>query len=478
MFRRKSSRTKPKNDRGQVPPPGDAKGVTMHVRVPRSGRSGIHWPAIPSYVDAVVLALQHQWEQSQWWPPEALLEHQLRQLEFLVAHATRTVPIYHDRLGALSGLKRGELTMDTFRRLPLLTRTDIQEAGDALLTRRLPEDHGNTFDVSTSGSTGRPITVKGTEITVLFTRAAELRYHLWHGRDLSEKLAKVTRSARATAPEKPATWVPGYGSGLMVSSEASRPVAEQMAWLEKENPGYLLTYPTNLHALLQHCESTGARLPGLKGVVTVGEVLEPNVRAACERVWGLPVVDSYSSQELGTVAMQCPENPHYHVQSESLLVEILDDAGEPCAPGENGRLVITDLHNFATPLIRYEIGDYAEAGGPCPCGRTLPVLTRIVGRIRNMFTLPSGGQIWPAFSKALRDALPPLRQAQLVQRTLDEIEVRLVVARPLTPEDEDRARKALGRALSDEFTFRLVYVDEIPRSPGGKFEEAKCDLGR
>lgn len=155
MFRRKSSRTKSKNDRGEVPPPGDARGVTMHVRVPRSGRSGIHWPAIPSYVDAVVLALQHQWEQSQWWPPETLVEHQLRQLEFLVAHASRTVPIYRERLRALAGTRRGELTMDLVRRIPVLRRTDIQEAGAALLTRRLPEDHGNTFDVSTSGTPRR-----------------------------------------------------------------------------------------------------------------------------------------------------------------------------------------------------------------------------------------------------------------------------------------------------------------------------------
>ena len=139
--------------------------------------------------------------------------------------------------------------------------------------------------------------------------------------------------------------------------------------------------------------------------------------------------------------------------------------------------MVTDLHNFAMPLIRYEIGDYAEAGEPCPCGRGMPVITRILGRTRNMLTLPSGEQIWPAFAKALREALPQLRQAQLVQRTLDEIEVRLVVARPLTPREEDRARRALGKALSDAFAYRFVYVDEIPRSAAGKFEEVKSALG-
>ena len=115
------------------------------VPIPKSGRSGIYWPAMPIYADATVLALQYQLGQSQWWPAETLLQHQLRQLEFLLAHAARTVPFYRGRLNALSGLGRGELTMDAWRRLPVLSRTDIQEAGAALVSRRLPKDHGKVF---------------------------------------------------------------------------------------------------------------------------------------------------------------------------------------------------------------------------------------------------------------------------------------------------------------------------------------------
>ncbi len=103
------------------------------MRIPHSRRSGIHWPAMPAFVDAMVLALQYQLEQSQWWPAETLAEHQLRQLELLLVHTARTVPFYRGRLKALAGLGRGELTMDAWRRLPVLRRTDIQEAGAALI---------------------------------------------------------------------------------------------------------------------------------------------------------------------------------------------------------------------------------------------------------------------------------------------------------------------------------------------------------
>ncbi len=450
------------------------------IRIPSTARKGIVWPALPAPEDAALLALMYQFEQCEWWHPETLLAMQLRQLELVLAHAARTVPFYQQRLRAVAKLRPGGLTMETWRRLPLLRRHEIQEAGPVLVSRRLPKGHGPANDVSTSGSTGRPITVKSTQITKLFFIAARHRYHLWHERDFSGTLASIRipsgHIAMAVAEGRRGRWVYGYPSGPALHFDVTKPVSEQFAWLEEQNPDYLFTYPSNLAALLRHSEETGVRPPRLRQVMTGSEALDPAVRAACTRVWGIPVTDSYAAMEVGMIALQCPEHSHYHVQAESALVEILGPDGAPCRPGETGRVVVTDLHNFATPLIRYEIGDYAEAGGPCPCGRGLPVLNRILGRTRNMLTLPSGDKMWPAFSKALRQALPQLRQAQLVQRTRDEIEVRLVVARRLTPMEEDRARAALGKALSDAFTYRFAYVDEIPRSPGGKFEEVKSEL--
>ncbi|MEE8213348.1 MAG: phenylacetate--CoA ligase family protein, partial [Alphaproteobacteria bacterium] len=163
--------------------------------------------------------------------------------------------------------------------------------------------------------------------------------------------------------------------------------------------------------------------------------------------------------------------PHYHVQSENVLVEILDKDGKPCPPGEVGRLVVTDFHNFATPLIRYEIGDYAEAGEPCSCGRGLPVLRRILGRVRNIATLPSGEKFWPRFYSDDLAGIAPVRQVQLVQRSVHDIDVRLVVARALTGDEEERLKSVILEYLGHPFTLRFTYVDEIPRSASGKYED-------
>jgi len=236
------------------------------------------------------------------------------------------------------------------------------------------------------------------------------------------------------------------------------------------NPHYLVTFPTNLAALLRLSEHRKCRPSRLKQVGTMSEVLDPEVREACRSIWGVPLVDTYSSREFGPIALQCPEYPHYHVQSENVLVEVLDEQGDPCPPGGVGRLVITALHNFAMPLIRYELGDYAEVGEPCPCGRGLPVLKRILGRSRNMLTLPSGEKIWP-WVPGYQGFLEVVRQFQIIQHSLEEIEVKLVTDRPLTAAEEEDFRSVLTDCLRHPFRFRFERADAIPRSAGGKYED-------
>jgi phenylacetate-CoA ligase len=185
----------------------------------------------------------------------------------------------------------------------------------------------------------------------------------------------------------------------------------------------------------------------------------------------------YTAQETGYIALQCPEHEHYHVQSECVRVEILDERNRPCATGQTGRVVLTPLHGFAMPLLRYAIGDYAEVGAPCRCGRGLPVLARILGRVRNMLTLPDGSQRWPSLAFFGGTTAEAVKQYQCVQTRLGEIELRLVVARALTPAEEARLRAKVAEVLGHPFTVTLTYHQSIPRSAGGKFEQFVSRLG-
>ena len=425
---------------------------------------------MPTAADALLLSVVQQLEHSQWWPEAELAKHQLRQLSELLGHATRTVPAYREHPSSVSDL--GELA-----RLPIVERSTLQESLSDFETSALPASHAPATEVRTSGSTGRPVRVQSTVVGKLFHGALGVRYHLWHGRDVGAKLAALRRVYHKPGdPGRPQPWVPGLSSGPMVSLDVGTVVPEQLAWLEHERPRYVLTYPSNLRALLRESRARGRRIEGLHHVLSYGEVLDPDVRDLCEDVWGVPVVDAYSAQEIGAIALQCPDHRHYHVQGEDVLVEVIDDVGAPCPPGQLGRVVLTDLHNFATPLIRYAIGDYAELGEPCECGRGLPVLRRIAGRTRSMLTLRSGEQICPRFLTEEFAFELGIRQMQVVQRSRERVDVLVATSEPLTDERRARLIDSIRGTLVDEFELVVQAVDEIACEASGKFEEFKSEL--
>jgi phenylacetate-CoA ligase len=127
------------------------------------------------------------------------------------------------------------------------------------------------------------------------------------------------------------------------------------------------------------------------------------------------------------------------------------------------------------PLLRYELGDYAEMGSPCPCGRGLPVLNRILGRIRHGVIMPDGESRSARFSMSFYK-IAAIRQYQAVQTARDTIEIRLVARRNLTPAEEAQITRLVQTDLDPSFKVRFVYVDAIPRLPSGKYEEFRCEM--
>ncbi len=452
--------------------------------VPISAAKGIKWPAIPSARNATLLAIQYQLEQSQWWAPEEMQRHQLDQLSLLLAHAYKYVPFHRSRLEALAAQNFVLRDLEDLARIPIISRREIQDNFEQLVARSMPEDHLPLGSGQTSGSTGRPVKYVTTSITKIFARALVLRGHLWQDRDLTVSAARIllssgsdTQNAPDNSKHKEQRWIMAFPGGTLASFDSSRTVDEQLRWLKKRKPEWLITYPSNLAALAETAREKGIDLPALKYLSTLGEVVTPRLRALCREVWGLDIADNYSCKEVNTIAMQCPDHDHYHVQSERQLVEVLDEQGRPCKPGEIGRVVVTDLHNYAMPFLRYELGDYAEVGEPCPCGRTLPVLKQILGRTRNMLVLPTGEQRWPSFIISEWAAMGPISQLQAIQNSLTEIEVRLVLNGTMEPPEEANLLEAIRRDLGGKFKVSLTYVDHIPRSSNGKFEDFISNIG-
>jgi phenylacetate-CoA ligase len=441
-----------------------------------SAMPGAAWPALPAPGRAVALALLQQLESTQWLPEERLRELQLRQIDALARHAWGTSRYYRERWAGRYDPAR-PLTPERFADLPLLARRDLQLRYEDIKSTDPPAAHGSAGETLTSGSMGAPVRAVKTQLTALYWMVFTLRDHLWHGRDLGAKLAVIRLNQ--TEGEFP-TWGAATegiaATGPLVTLNSRTVISRQLDWLQRHDPACLLTNASNAVELARVCLIRGIRLPALREVRTLSEMLAGEARALIREAWGVKVTDMYSAEEIGYIALQCPEHGHYHVQSEGVLLELLDEVGAPCAPGQIGRVVVTDLHNFAMPLLRYEIGDYAEAGERCPCGRGLPVLRRIVGRMRNMLVTASGDRLHPYFGAAEILDVAPILQQQFVQKEYDLIEARFVTATPLDAGQESRLRQLILSGLPAGMRLQFAYCDQIPRGAGGKYDDFICEV--
>ena len=418
---------------------------------------------------------------SQWFAPPALERNRAVQLAALLQHHAAQCDWVADRLRSI-GAAPGQLAASpqSFAQFPVTTRRDVQQAGAAFHARAVPVAHRPVAEKKTSGSTGEPVAVRRTALNHLFWLATTLREHQWHGRDPAGTLAVVR--ANLVEPFSAPSWgspvADLFTTGPVFGVPASTDTRALIAWLRQHRPHYLLIYPSIWRAALDHLQGDMRGLESLRQIRTIGETVSDELRRRTREEAGLPLADTYSSEEAGTIAIQCPQGGLYHTMAEGLIVEVLAGDGRACAPGEVGRVVVTDLLNFATPLIRYEIGDHAEACLSCACGRHLPALRKILGRERNMVRLPGGASHWPLTGFHDFAQVAPVLQYQLVQKSLQRIEVRLVVqGGPPTPGQEAALRRIITRALLHPFELSFVYFDSyLPRARSGKFEEFICEI--
>jgi phenylacetate-coenzyme A ligase PaaK-like adenylate-forming protein len=463
----------------------------------RSDVPGIVWPALVQGMPATLLALLQQLDATQWWSTEQIAAAQQRQLQALLAHAHRHSPHLATRMQS-AGLTIADLLNPAgFAALPLLKRADIQTDAPRLLSAQVPAAHLPLSDASSSGSTGEPVTVKRSAVNHLFWLAFTLREHLWQQRDFSGRLAAIRARLTPDAAVQHSNWgVPVkllFDSGPGHALPINRSVREQLDWLRAVDPHYLITYPSNLAALLDEIErgdeieredeiergdeikKRSIMLPALRQIRTVGETLPRILHTRAKNLLNVGIADTYSSQEMGIIAIQCPSSGLYHIMAEGYIVEVLNADDKPCAPGEIGRLVITDLHNLAMPLLRYDTTDYAEVAAPCSCGRALPALRRIVGRERNMVSI-NGTRRWPLYGfDRFLEIVPGIRQYQLIQHSTSTIEVKLFCTTPPDPQQQQKLQQLICETLGHPFVIQFTLLEKrIPASPSGKFEEFMC----
>jgi phenylacetate-CoA ligase len=419
-------------------------------------------------------------ERSERAPAAWLQSGQQAQLSVLLQWAAARVPYYRDAgwpAAAVERVRRDPASFwDTWRELPVLTKATLRAVGPRMNAPDLPPSQLPLAQLRTSGSTGIPVELGSTALTRFVWYSMLLRENRWRQRDFGKRLGFIRyygKDLRSLEGHDRAAWPAPisklHSSGPMSMMYVGHSVDVLATWLRRFDPHYLITHPSVTGPVMDELSRAGVKPASLEEVGFVAEALAPALEARVRSEWNVRCTENYSSNETGYVAFRC-ERDSLHVQSESLLFEVLDDRGRPCEVGQAGRVVVTPLHNLATPLIRYEIGDYATLGEPCSCGRTLPVIRQVLGRVRNLVRTPDGRRYWPV-ELAKFKSMTAIQQFQFVQTALDAIELRLVLNDPLTVEEHGQLVEFARAALGHPFEVQVTPVAAIERGPTGKFEE-------
>jgi phenylacetate-CoA ligase len=435
-----------------------------------------------SLTDEVFARYHEILERTERLPPQQLAQYQEELLEQLVRHAHANMPFYRDRLACLFAAD-GTVDLSRWNDVPILRRSDIAVHKSEMCTFDLPAHFGEIVETRTSGTTGPPLPIVVNGLVPGSVNATVARIARWFGMNPSRALATIRRfRSENDAPVPEAAYPEGIvgkrwsylnPDAPHFSLDLDTPVADQLEWLARRKAPYLLTYPSNAMALAHAVTPEQGRALGIEIVICGAETVPEGARELVAERLGARVAAVYGCMEVGAVAAECPAVPHYHVSAENVLVEILDDDGRDVGPGQRGQVVLTGLYNYAMPFIRYAIGDVAVAGtGPCPCGRSLPVIAQVEGRTRNAFVFRDGARIWPRgqLVRQMR-AFVPFAQYQLVQLDYERIELRYV------PDGSGRAPDLAGLIefargkLHPSITMSVAAMDVLPRGTSGKFED-------
>lgn len=416
---------------------------------------------------------------AQHWSGEELREYQLREARRLVRHAWRNVPLCADLWGSEPTIE----DWSDFVRLPILERAHVTANPDRLVAKQLPPGMQMGPPTTTSGSTGHVVRIHASTNAYVASTAAELLEMEWTNTNPVESLGLVRTYSKGPPETVQALsqgvriprWAPGMlrellpaGDGYLIDAGT---VPEHVgAFLQAARPQRLAGYPTALLLASNYWSAP----PAMSSIRSFGESLVDRDRKALETIFRTIVWNSWSAVETGPIAHTCPDNrKRLHIHALNVILEVVDAQGNACAPGTPGYVLVTPLHQWGTPLVRYRIGDWATLG-TCDCGRSFPVVSSIDGRAIAQIRRKDGTRLTSPKLVDLLGGIPGLRRFQLLQHAWDRFEALLIT----DPDAFETVANQVSRHIREYIGEESVHVEarrveELPPSPSGKFEKIR-----
>ncbi|MDO6444968.1 hypothetical protein Q4493_04185 [Colwellia sp. 1_MG-2023] len=413
----------------------------------------------------------------QYETPEKLKEYQLGRLVKLLEHAEKHSPWYK-KVFTDSGIKYSDInSVADLSRLPITKKADIRNNADDFISTIHNKDE--LVIAKTGGSTG-------VSLNLYF----------------DEHCQKLRNGAQGYA-DNLAGWVPGDKIGALwgnppvaktFKQKLRSSLLERTKYLDTMDlnpssmgvfvetwktfaPDVIFGHAHSIYIFAKYVTENNISLSSPKGVVATSMMLLDHERVVIEKAMGVKVTNRYGCEEVGLIACECEVHQGMHINTPHIILECVDDEGKTVLPGQSGKLVVTDLNNYAMPLIRYQIEDVGVLSDqPCSCGRTLPILEKLEGRVADFLKKADGGLVGGvSLVERTLTLIPGIEQMQLVQKSIDQLIVNRVKGHEFNKDTDALLLKELQVVFGETVTIQINDIEKMPQEASGKYRFSICE---
>jgi len=436
------------------------------------------FPAYESVRRRRTLAYLDDYRRDQWLAPERVAALQWERLQRLLEHCYREVPYYRRQWREL-GMAPGDIrNLDDYAKLPVLTKADIRTHFDELKADSLRD---TLLYKATGGSTGEPMRFGYTRESNDRRTAVMWRGYEWAGSRMGRRTLFLWGGAVGDPTRahqlKDRLYNTLFARRMLNSFKMTEAnMADYADAIDRYRPDIIVAYVGPLVQLAQWLTASGRNIWQPRGIIGGAEAMHEFQREAIQQAFGAPVFNTYGCREFMLIAAECEQRHGLHVNSDHLLVELRTPHGAACGQ-QAGDVVITDLFNYGMPFVRYANGDRATiAAQPCACGRGLPLLERVDGRVLDAIRTPEGHVLPGEFFPHMLKDVPGLQRFQLVQRRLDRLDLSIVRGAGFDEASLEYIRNEVDKVLGDSVQLHCHFVDDIPLTRSGKLRVTVSEL--
>lgn len=388
----------------------------------------------------------------------------------LLDHAQANVPYYKELIDGAGVTTNKIIKERSLEQIPLLDKATINQHKQELLATNISPRR--LLPNSTGGSTGEPLRfyddIKGSGMRY----AAVWRFERWFGVNVGDRLASLWGANFDIAPYRTSLgavrlWMLNR---TMLPTWQLNPelVQTYIHRLVQYRPYLLNAYAGSLHQMAGMLGFKRQVIPDLRAIIVSAETLYEEWRLAIQETFGVPVYNRYAGRDMHTVAQECSLQKGLHIVMENVYVEIIK-GGRPARPGELGEIVVTRLDNLAMPFIRYRTGDLGVMSDRlCSCGRGLPLLERVEGRLSDVIKTNNGSVVTGLMFAHLMKDFAEIKVFQVHQVALDHLILKLVTDPPGFVSDPEKMERIIKSFLGNSVRVDYEFCDEIPLTPTGK----------